>query len=1018
MKVKCFISLFFYVCSCGLSFAQEFHFETLTTKDGLSSNVVSCVYEDRNRFLWVGTREGLNRFDGRQFETFRNNPDDSNSISGNMIADILQDNEGILWIATVDGGLTRYDEKATYSKRFKQFRNNPKDKKSIATNRLNCLYDWDANYLVIGAEQFPAIFINKKTFQITYWVFNTKVFDPYYSISKPQGQENWIHHIEEHGGKMYFSVLTNGQMFRVDKQTGHMESMRNTEPIASSISQFSVVGGKIWIAGWNPGLFVQDNNPAAALQTIGGIDEMLMCVADYNQLYILAGGRGSGLYRVNKSSGKITQYKRQIGKLSSLPSNKVYCIFKDSRGILWVGTSEGLAKYDKKAWLFDEAEFVDMQTDLTIFSTYRFNDVSVAVNTSRGMLLSDIYQFEFDPINFVNRGKGIYPYFLYQLPDSTFLLGTDIGFYGWDKGSARVKELEVIYNNTDFYGIEIFEVQGIIPDVVNGNHGYWMAVLGYGVAFYSTDDKNVYSFVSQKGKPNTIGNNLTAQLLLDKKGDLWVATLGGLYMRKKNTPLTQDGFIGFVNEPENKASIPGNQITALWCDNSNRIWFSVQGRGLCVYESGKFTLYKPETTGSSLLFKGIHADNRNRLWILTRNGIEVFDRQRKKFFHLDVNDGSANSLLTGQFSNETNGEVSFAAGNRVFTFKPDAIKFETELPQVYLASMNVLGKDYLYEAVNGIVKLKTRERFVDFTVSCLQFASPKSIRFQYRLDGLGEEWSNSDDGQVKYTNLTWGHYKLMVRVTNPAGQFGSETMLAEFVIATPFYYTWWFISLCILFIAALAYSFYRYRIAQLMQLQAIRNKIARDLHDDIGSTLGSISVFSESAKQLLEQNNAERAQSMLGKIGDTSREMVDNMSDIVWSVNPKNDTAKYLVERMRVFAGDLVASSEIQLHFNAAQNVEDTKLTMEQRKNIFLIFKETVYNTIKYSGGSNLYIDIKRDHKNVLLVIKDDGNGFDVNNYKSKNGNGIKNMRYRAEEVGAKFNIESSSQGTITTVII
>ncbi|HLP22127.1 MAG TPA: ATP-binding protein, partial [Chitinophagales bacterium] len=125
---------------------------------------------------------------------------------------------------------------------------------------------------------------------------------------------------------------------------------------------------------------------------------------------------------------------------------------------------------------------------------------------------------------------------------------------------------------------------------------------------------------------------------------------------------------------------------------------------------------------------------------------------------------------------------------------------------------------------------------------------------------------------------------------------------------------------------------------------------------------------------------------------------------------------KHLIERMRVFAGDLVASSEIQLNFNAEQNAEDVKLSMEQRKNIFLIFKETVYNTIKYSGGKNLYIDIKRDSPHLRIVIKDDGKGFDVNNYTSKNGNGIKNMRYRAEEVKAKYNIESSPAGTVTTV--
>lgn len=995
--------------------AQNMQFETYTVRNGLSSNVIGNIFEDRNHFLWISTREGLNRFDGRRFEVFRNNPDDSNSLSGNAVSDIVQDSEGIFWMAT-GGGLTRYDENAEQSKRFKQFRNNPKDKKSIATNRLNCLYDWDSTYLVVGAEQYPAIFINKKTFEITYWTFNEKTFRPDKGTPEPTGEPNWIHHFEEHDGKLYFSILTNGKLFRVDKKTGTMESMCNSEAISSSIPDFFIANNKIWIAGWNPGLFAQQHNPSATLERLPGIEEMVLCVADYNQLYMLAGGRNSGLYRVNKNTGKITQYKRQVGRPGSLPSNKIYCLFKDSRGIIWVGTSEGLAKYDEKAWLFEEAEFIDPQTDVSINHTYRFDEGSVAVSTSHGIYLSDNYRYQFDRIDFTNRGVRIVPDYLYKLPDGTFLVGTGAGFFSWEKGAEQLKELEVKFHNEDFYNIEVYEVTDIIADVVNGNHGYWMAVTGDGVIFYSTDDKKIYSFISDKSNPKSLGNNLTLQVILDKKGNLWIATMGGLFMRKKNTPLTEDTFTGFVNEPGNKATIPGNEIRSLWCDRINRIWFSVRGRGLCMYDNGKFTLYTPENTLSSLAFMGLHADHRNRLWIITRNGLEVFDMVHKKFFHVDVNSGNANTLLGGQFSNETNGEVSFAAGNAVFTFKPDAMTFATTYPQVYLADMNVLGKDYSYQARQGLVKLKSSERFVNFNVSALQFNSPQTVRFQYRLEGVEDEWNDSEDGEIKYTSLPWGKFKLLVRVTNPSGQYGGEKVLAEFRIATPFYYTWWFILLVIAAAGAATYAFYRYRITQLMKLQSMRNKIARDLHDDIGSTLGSISFLSEAAKQQLQQDNPAGAEKLLGKIGENSREMVENMSDIVWSVNPKNDTAHYLIERMRVFASDLVASSPIQLHFNYDKEAEHVKLSMEQRKNLFLIFKETVYNSVKYSEGSNIYIDIKRTATGIALIMKDDGKGFDVNNYKSKNGNGIKNMRIRAEEVKAVFKIESSTTGTVTSL--
>ncbi|HWB63017.1 MAG TPA: two-component regulator propeller domain-containing protein, partial [Chitinophagales bacterium] len=177
--------------------AQHLYFETLTTRNGLSSNDITCVYEDHNGFLWVGTRDGLNKFDGRVFKSFRADPADSNSLSGNNISAIMQDKQGIFWIATRDGGLTRYDENAPEKKQFRQFRFNPKDPHTIATNQLFCLEDWNDDYVLIGAETSPGIFINKKTFQFSYWNFPDGKLAPQYAVPKYTGKYNWIQWISE-----------------------------------------------------------------------------------------------------------------------------------------------------------------------------------------------------------------------------------------------------------------------------------------------------------------------------------------------------------------------------------------------------------------------------------------------------------------------------------------------------------------------------------------------------------------------------------------------------------------------------------------------------------------------------------------------------------------------------------------------------------------------------------------------------------------------------------------------------
>jgi len=996
----------------SFSFSQQLRFETLNTSNGLSSNEITCVYEDHAHFLWIGTRDGLNKFDGRFFKTFRNNPTDTNSISGNYIVSIVQDAQHIFWIATKDGGLTRFDENAASGKEFRQFKNNPKDAKTIATNRLNCVSVWDENYIAIGAEVVPGIFLNKKTLQFTYWNYNTTNFHPNNALTKPLGRPTWIHYMLNADGKFYFSILNNGMVFEVNKQTGAMHTIK----APMSVTRFFVAENKIWLTGWGDELCTQENKPDAVIEPIGGFNDELTSVADVNRNLLLVGSRSSGLFLVNKNTKQISSFRKNVLEKSSLPSNRVSCLYKDSRGIIWVGTLKGLAKYDVRTWLFTESEFTDVQFDGATLYTHRFNDGSVAVNTSKGMFLSDEFQLEFRNIHFSNRGREMIPDCILPMDEQDFLLGTEACFFRWEKGSNKLIELPI--QSPNFYNIEVYQVKEMVYDEVQGTNGAWMAVLGYGLAFYSFDDGSFYQYIRDTKQPQSIGSNLTRRIDRDKNGNIWIATADGLYKRSPKTPFSKNVFERFTNQPDNLNSLPSNDVTDVWCSRDNHVWVTMGGGGLAEFDGKKFTQYLPESSLSSKVFMGMHIDKRNRIWIITKNGLEVFDRSLKKFFHLDVNDGSANTNLSTYFSNETDGTVSFTAGNKLFSFKPDKIEFGTGFPTPYLTDMNVFGKSFWTDVLHGVTHLNSRERYVNFTVSALQFSFPQMVRFQYRLEGMEEEWSNSDNGEIKYTNLPWGHYKLHVRVTNPAGQFGGEKVLAEFVIATPFYYTWWFISLCLVFIGIMGYAFYRYRITQLMKLQAIRNKIARDLHDDIGSTLGSISVFSEAAKQLLEQNNGERTRVMLNKIGDTSREMIDNMSDIVWSVNPKNDTAKHLIERMRVFAGDLVASSEIQLNFNADADTENVKLTMEQRKNIFLIFKETVYNTIKYSGGKNLYIDIKRDHKNILLVIKDDGTGFDVNNYKSKNGNGIKNMQFRAEEIKAQYKIESSQNGTVTAITI
>jgi len=245
-------------------------------------------------------------------------------------------------------------------------------------------------------------------------------------------------------------------------------------------------------------------------------------------------------------------------------------------------------------------------------------------------------------------------------------------------------------------------------------------------------------------------------------------------------------------------------------------------------------------------------------------------------------------------------------------------------------------------------------------------------------------------------------------VRDEFGREGPERALLTVTVTGPFWQRWWFFVLVLGAGALGMYLVSRFRQKQRMKLQRVRDRIARDLHDDIGSTLGSISFYSEALKRKLGSSEDAMAQQVAEKIGSSSRDMIDQMSDIVWSVDPKNDDAGALITRLRAFASDLLAAKNIPLHFHADARLTDRKLTAEQRRNIFLICKEVLHNTVKYADARSVTITLKSTGRALELLIADDVKGFDPENTDSYNGNGLPNMRVRAEAIGAVFTVESS----------
>lgn len=222
-------------------------------------------------------------------------------------------------------------------------------------------------------------------------------------------------------------------------------------------------------------------------------------------------------------------------------------------------------------------------------------------------------------------------------------------------------------------------------------------------------------------------------------------------------------------------------------------------------------------------------------------------------------------------------------------------------------------------------------------------------------------------------------------------------------------------------IMVIIYAIYRYRINELLKRQAIRNKIAQDLHDNMGSTLSSISVYSQVAKIQNAKGNHQVLDDVLGKIAVTSSEMISEMNDIVWAINPRNDSMEKIIQRMESFAKPLLAAKSIHFSFSYSEDVFSVNLEMQKRKNFYLIFKESVNNALKYSGADSLSVDLKISGNHFELIVQDNGSGFDrqklIQSSQSLSGNGLRNMKMRAKEMKGECMIESR-QGVGTRIFL
>ncbi|MBX2925383.1 MAG: histidine kinase [Chitinophagaceae bacterium] len=994
------------------AFAQQpyLYFSKINVDNGLSHNKVNCILQDKRGFIWIGTEDGLNRYDGQYFTVFRNKPNDTTTISGNIITDLLEDENDVIWITTADGGFTKYDYRLPADRQFKQFKHIQGDSSTIPVNIINKIVKDRHGYLWLATSGAFILRFDRHT-----ETFINPVRSGPHSVASLALDNNdtlWVGRV----GGSFLKININTLQYQTD-----YNSLYDTRLLHQTITSILQDDEDIWFGSWDNVLYRYNRitrKEEAFRQDKAAVsfpnDEVSSFAKDDKQR-IWMGGKYFGLTIYDKYQGKFFNYRYDRAVEGSIADNRVNCIFIDKTGSVWLGTNNGISICNPSRQSFVQTFLPKQDKDISIYDFYQYGD-QLWIGTSEGIFIqSKDGSFQLKKIQY--KGESLIASSFFKDIDGTFYIGTQYSLFVYDAEKNTVAMLPNTEKDSVMNKIISSRVVSVVRDTIEQHPALLTAPYGHYIAYYDLVEKK---WVSRTGSTKSFfvrsnfRDNLIRKLYKTKKGDLYLATAkyGLGYWQRLDVPKVNH----LCNNPTVKTTISNDNVYDISEDAAGNLWVSTYGGGLNYYNT-KTQQFTHITTSNNLL-EGIQTDINGNVWIVSNGNLNEYNPVTKSYTIFNLPDVEKTGGVKGTLYKDNEGNLYAAGVNYFIRFNPLFVKEATTSPKTWFTDFKIFNTSYPGLIGQKAIELRYYQNYFSIEFSAPVFTGER-VKYAYMLQGMDKNWLDAGNrNSVNYSNLRDGNYIFKVRASNSKGSWSSEIASVNITVIPPFWQRGWFFALCAAVISATAYLFYRYRINELLKRQAIRNKIAQDLHDNVGSTLGSIAVYSEVAKIHSQQNKQEKLAETLDKIGETSGEMINEMADIVWAINPRNDHVGTILQRMETYAAPLLQSKNIYFNFTYDESIPALNLEMNKRKNFYLIFKEAVNNAVKYADCKSLNVSVRQHHHRIELAIEDDGKGFETSNIelrnlKSLSGNGLKNMQMRAAEMKAVFNMKSKpGEGT------
>lgn len=972
-----------------LAAQDDLLFKTYSFAQGLNSYNIFKTKQDAFGFIWIATQDGLFRFNGRSFEVIKNNTGSSNVTMGNVLSnmDIGADNK--IYAADYYYGVDIID----------------------AAN-------WKVNYIgasTAASNKLPNYWIEKILVdkQLNLWLggkgyiaYKRKADSSFISLQKIPGLHDdidvrFIKQVADN--TVAIGVTGYGVLFYNTgslQQTGFIPQQANTflatavndiclkADTAFAITNTAVYKGTVKDGKWTA---IQQFTPA-------GLTKLTTtCVVHDNKegLWI---GTNSGIIYFNTITNKSTAYKADKKRPNWLADNFINDLMIDRQENLWISTFNVLQMASLRPGRFQSYSGNKEGSDFMehIYSIVEKNKEEVFCTGTDGLYVTNIETGKTKKVP--GSGNLGLVHHIEKIKDDCWIISADEGMYAYNPATNLISQEKLLQQFPEWSSSKKNYFNNAYR---HGNTWYWASEEREGLVKWDMQNRTIVKFKAGTAITGGLQENHIRNIKKDRDGYLWV--LSDVTLSKFNLQKDSVEEVLYFKDDKNA---PNASLYFDMYDAGNTLWFASYGAGLCGYNK-KTKTWKFINEQDGLCNNSVYSilpENDSIIWVSTNMGLSSVNHYTKDCSNYFYEDGLQDNSFDEKGGLRFGDKMLFGGINGFTAVDLNRNQTSNNNFPVFIHKLEYFvnnKKHSIRKLVWDKVQLPIGTNSIEIFLSALTFTENHKIKFSYKIEGIHKDFVDAGKTNSIILNaLDYGDYKITISYRKTNGIFVANALHINISIAPKWYQTWWFKLLILLIAAGVIYAFYRYRLQQIRKQHQIRKNIATDLHDDLGSTLNSVKVFTNLAISGVKQEEN------LQQIKDNLQEATTGLRDMIWVLDDSLDTVEELVTRLNQYATPVAAASNMKTSIKADSKISSYKFTKEEKRNLFLVCKEAINNSIKYSETSRIDVLIEPDGKKIKITIADDGKGFDVEQVTK--GYGLKNMEYRAGQVNYKTTVSST----------